>query len=209
MSKSLFGSRFNTLEGVLASCYFFGGYFFRGGGDLAIILGVDPGSRVLGYGVVETNGSKLRHIEHGVIDVEKLGLMSLRLRAIGARLAELVARVQPDVAVLEKIFLGKNVDSGFKLGHARGVCLYELSKFEVPVFEYEARLIKKGITGNGASSKEQVRLVTFGLLKIQSTARIDASDALSMACYHARNEEIRARFLASKIDPPADLGEPL
>lgn len=176
---------------------------------MAVILGVDPGSRVLGFGLVEARAGVIKHLDHGVIDVSQTNSFSQRLTEIGRQFRQLLESTRPDVIALEKIFLGKNVDSVFKLGHARGICVYEAGLRKTPIFEYEARLVKKGITGNGAATKEQVRLITFGILGIRSDSRLDASDALSIACYHARNEEIRSRFTTLKIDPPADLGEPL
>lgn len=174
-----------------------------------IILGIDPGSRVLGYGAVSYTSGQFRHIEHGVLDVVKKGALSARLAALSTGMLEVIQKVRPQVAVVEKIFLGKNVSSAFVLGHARGVAIAELAKAGVPVFEYESRLIKKGVTGNGAATKEQVRLVALRILGLVTDAKIDATDALSMAIYHARNHEVRRQFEALKIDPPSDLGQPL
>lgn len=178
------------------------------GGPL-IILGIDPGSRVLGYGVVRMKGTQAIHVAHGVLDVVKEGALSARLAALSVGVSTLIQRYQPHVAAIEKIFLGKNVSSAFVLGHARGVAISELAKSNVPVFEYESRLVKKGVTGNGAATKDQVRLVTLRLLGLVTDAKMDATDALSMAVYHARNAEIRRQFEALKADPPSYLGQPI
>jgi crossover junction endodeoxyribonuclease RuvC len=174
-----------------------------------IILGIDPGSRILGYGVIENSGGKMRHIEHGVLDVVKKGALSARLAELSLGVAKLIQKYRPDEASVEKIFLGKNVSSAFVLGHARGVAISELAKAQVKIFEYESRLIKKGVTGSGAATKDQVRLITLRLLGLVTEAKIDATDALSMAVYHARNQDLRRQFEALKIDLPSDLGEPL
>lgn len=174
-----------------------------------IILGVDPGSRVLGYGVVKVAGGRVQHLSHGVLDVVKEGSLSARLAALSIRFAELLSKHPPDVAVVEKIFLGKNVSSAFVLGHARGVVIAELAKCKVPVFEYESRLIKKGVTGSGSATKDQVRLVTLRLLGLVTDAKMDASDALAMAVYHARNLDVRRQFEALHVKPPESMGEPI
>lgn len=176
---------------------------------MSIILGIDPGSRILGFGVVSVERNQVRHIEHGVIDVSRYATFSLRLKHLGEQLNQVLETYSPTCIVLEKIFLGKNIDSSFKLGHARGVCLYEAARRQVPIYEYEARVIKKGITGSGAATKEHVRMISLMLLGITSREGIDATDALSMALYHSRVQETRLQFERLKIDPPPDLGEAL
>ncbi len=176
---------------------------------MAIIIGIDPGSRVLGYGVISENSSNIQHVEHGVVDVSRQSLFSVRIKLIGEKLGQILDKFNPECVVLEKIFMGKNVDSAFKLGHARGVCLYEAARRNIAVFEYEARVVKKGITGNGAATKDQVRLLALALLGISSDQVLDATDALSMAIHHSRMKDARAQFIRLKIDPPSDLGEAL
>lgn len=153
------------------------------------ILGVDPGSRVTGYGVVRVENGRLIHVAHGVILPEPGdgGDMSLvhRLAEMGRGLREVLARHVPDHVAVEKIFLGKNADSAFKLGHARGVLLYEASLAGSEVMEYATRSVKKGVTGNGGASKEDVQHVLLSLLKLSRIQRIDASDALALAVHHA------------------------
>lgn len=179
------------------------------GATLAVIVGIDPGSRVLGFGVITQKSGKLVHLDHGIIDVSRHDLFSTRIRLIGEGLGQLLEKHKPDCVVVEKIFMGKNVDSAFKLGHARGVCLYEAARQNLPIFEYESRVVKKGITGSGAATKDQVRLMILSLLGITSDQALDATDALSMAVYHSRMNETREQFLRLKIDPPSDLGEAL
>lgn len=156
------------------------------------ILGVDPGSRITGFGAVTFENDKITHINHGVIMLEGLESFPLRMRELGLAFGEVMQKYRPQHVVIEKIFLGKNVDSAFKLGHARGVIMYEAGKYSSEVFEYATRSVKKGITGNGAASKEEVQAILKAILKISSINRIDASDALAMACYHAYEIKKRA-----------------
>lgn len=150
-----------------------------------IILGIDPGSRFLGYAAVEVNDDRrMKPLGYGVLKFDSKENLTQRLLEIGSRLRDLMASYQPQHVSIEKIFLGKSADSAFKLGHARGVIIYESLIAGCEVFEYATRLVKKGITGNGGAEKEHVRLVVQNLLKLPAVKSLDASDALAMACYH-------------------------
>ncbi|AGH95182.1 crossover junction endodeoxyribonuclease RuvC [Pseudobdellovibrio exovorus] len=150
-----------------------------------IILGIDPGSRFLGYGVVSVQGTKMTPIDYGVLKFDPDVPLSERLQSIGLGVRELFDRYKPEHLSLEKIFLGKNADSAFKMGHARGVVIYESLLANCKVYEYATRVVKKGITGNGGAEKEHVRLVVRNMLQIGPVKSLDASDALAMACFHA------------------------
>lgn len=150
-----------------------------------IILGVDPGSRITGFGVVRVENGKIEHINHGVILLDADQGFPARMTELGSAFREVMEKYKPHQVVIEKIFLGKNADSAFKLGHARGVVMYEAGLGGATVAEYATRLVKKGITGNGGSSKEDVQAMLKAMLNIKAINRIDASDALAMACYHA------------------------
>ncbi len=156
------------------------------------ILGVDPGSRITGFGAVTFENGKITHINHGVIMLDGIESFPLRMRELGLSFAEVMQKYRPQHVVIEKIFLGKNVDSAFKLGHARGVIMYEAGKLSAVVYEYATRSVKKGITGNGGASKEEVQTILKAILKVPTINRIDASDALAMACYHAYEIKKRA-----------------
>lgn len=149
------------------------------------ILGVDPGSRITGFGVVRMHKGQIEHINHGVIIMDPDMPFALRMKELGCAFREVMEKYQPQQVVIEKIFLGRNADSAFKLGHARGVIMYEACRGQADVHEYATRSVKKGITGNGGSSKEEVQALIKVLLNISAINRIDASDALAMACYHA------------------------
>lgn len=149
------------------------------------ILGVDPGSRITGFGVVRVNNGKLEHVNHGVILLDADQTFPQRMTELGAAFREVIAKYKPQHVVIEKIFLGKNADSAFKLGHARGVIMYEAGLGRAEVMEYATRAVKKGVTGNGGASKEDVQVILKVLLNVATITRIDASDALAMACHHA------------------------
>ena len=150
-----------------------------------IILGIDPGSRFLGFGVLLFENNVLTPIEYGVLKFNVKEDLTNRLLEIGDGVRELFQDYKPDHVSIEKIFLGKNVDSAFKLGHARGVVIYEALKAQAEVFEYATRLVKKGITGNGSAEKDNVRVVIQNILKIPPVKSLDASDALALACFHS------------------------
>ncbi len=167
-----------------------------------IILGIDPGSRFLGYGVISVQAGQLKPIDFGVLKFDGELPLSERLLSIGQGVRELMIRFKPKHVSLEKIFLGKNADSAFKLGHARGIIIYESLLAEAKVFEYATRVVKKGITGNGGSEKEHVRMVVCNLLKIGPVKSLDASDALAMACFHAsqlRVIEIKKQIVKTSL----------
>ena len=155
---------------------------------MMIILGVDPGSRFLGFAALQVNQVQpliMKPIEYGVLKFDSQENLSQRLLEIGEGICDLMQTYKPDHVSLEKIFLGKNADSAFKMGHARGVVIYEALKAQVDVYEYATRSVKKGITGQGGAEKEHVRLVLQNLLKLPPIKSLDASDALAMACFHA------------------------
>ncbi|MBX3033189.1 MAG: crossover junction endodeoxyribonuclease RuvC [Bdellovibrionaceae bacterium] len=149
------------------------------------ILGVDPGSRVTGFGLIEADGDRLRHLRHGVILLDDKVDFATRLAQLARAFREILAGHQAAHLALEKIFLGKNADSAFKLGHARGVLMSEAAQAGMRIHEYAARQVKKGVTGNGGASKEETQIVVQNLLGIHGIQRLDASDALALACHHA------------------------
>jgi crossover junction endodeoxyribonuclease RuvC len=162
---------------------------------VSVIIGIDPGSLRTGYGVVHVRNDQLQHIAHGVIALKQVNLAE-RLSTLQRELAVLFARFQPSVTVIEKVFLGRNPDSAFKLGHARGVAMAAGAQYKTEVVEYAARYVKKAVTGSGASSKEQVQMLVLNLLRIKKpeTQLFDATDALALAICHARVFEVQAKM---------------
>lgn len=165
-----------------------------------VILGIDPGTRVTGFGVIRRDSdSSLRHIQHGLIKLDSDADLPLRLSQLGEDLESLMIKYRPDVVVIEKIFLGKNADSAFKLGHARGVVMYEAIKNKSQVYEYATRVVKKGISGTGAATKEEVAFFVSRILGLSEIKYLDASDALAMALHHAQCFETMNK-LSRKIE---------
>lgn len=146
-----------------------------------IAMGIDPGTRNLGWGVVRSTGNRLEHIEHGIIRAGGEGTLSARLLTIGDELDELIARFAPAVASVEGMFFDKNAQSAAKLGHARGVVLLCLERQNVPVFEHAPARVKRTLTGNGRAEKSQVAHMVKAILNLSSLPPSDASDALAVA----------------------------
>jgi len=153
-----------------------------------ITLGIDPGTLIAGYGVIETLGAgsgKLRVLEYGEIHMSNTASLSMRLCALYEKLAAVIERTVPDECAVESAFYHKNIQSTLKIGHARGVALLAAAQKQIPVSEYSPREIKKAITGSGAASKEQVQFMVCAILKIKQTSKFfDASDALAVAVCH-------------------------
>lgn len=149
------------------------------------IIGIDPGSRLLGFGVIHSQNGNMKAMEYGVLKFDVDENLSERLLEIGDEVGQLFDSYKPDQVAIEKIFLGKNADSAFKLGHVRGIVIYQALKRNIKVYEYATRLVKKGVTGTGSAEKEHVRAVVQKLLNIPPIKSLDASDALALACYHA------------------------
>ncbi len=153
-----------------------------------IIIGIDPGTNVMGYGVVGVSGKKPSLIALGVVKLDKFESHYLRLRRIYERVLGLVEQYLPDEMAIEAPFFGKNVQSMLKLGRAQGVAMAAALSRDVPISEYEPRKIKMAITGNGAASKEQVRELLRRILAISSSQleglELDATDGLAAAMCH-------------------------
>lgn len=130
--------------------------------------------------------TQVRHLAHGAFELfESEKDLSRRLGLLSEKMQEILEIHRPQAVVIESIFLGKNIQSAFKLGHARGVIIAEAAKRNCEVFEYATRLVKKGLTGNGGAEKEHVRYALQALLSLSAIQPIDASDALAMAFYHS------------------------
>lgn len=151
-----------------------------------IILGVDPGTLITGYGVIRKNGVSLSVLEAGVIRIPAPDSMPLRLRRIYAELCRIIEEFHPDEFAIETAFYSRNAQSALKIGQARGVSILAGVNFEIPVSEYSPREIKKSVVGNGAASKEQVQYMIKSLLKLKTMPEyFDASDALAVAVCHS------------------------
>jgi crossover junction endodeoxyribonuclease RuvC len=150
-----------------------------------IVLGVDPGTLVTGYGVVARRGADIRLLGCGTIknNVEKS--LPLRLKRVHADLRAVIATYHPDEFAIEAAFYGKNVQSALKLGHARGVSILAAAEEDIPTAEYSPREVKNAVVGKGNASKEQVQFMVRSLLHLSSTKMVlDTSDALAVALCH-------------------------
>jgi crossover junction endodeoxyribonuclease RuvC len=150
-----------------------------------IILGIDPGTVVLGYGLIRVTGKQLSLIEMGVLKLQKFPDHFVRLSKIFERINALIIEFAPDEVAIEAPFFGKNVQSMLKLGRAQGVALAPAFNRGIPVFEYSPRKIKQSITGNGNASKEQVAMMVLNILKFTGESEyLDATDAIAAALCH-------------------------
>ncbi|MBM4130129.1 crossover junction endodeoxyribonuclease RuvC [bacterium] len=157
-----------------------------------IILGVDPGSRATGYGVIDT-APVARFLGGGVVRPRPGAPLSERLRDIHAGIAGAIAEFGPDALVVERVFNARNPHSALVLGHARGVALLAGAQAGLVPVEYSAREIKLAVTGNGSAAKEQVRFMVMRLLGLSSEPPLDMSDALAAALAHHGRARLVAR----------------
>ena len=162
------------------------------------ILGIDPGSQIAGFGAVRTDGRSIKFLSYGVIVPPAHLAFNERISVVGAELEAIFEKLAPEVVVIERVFLGKSADSAFKLGHVRGVAVAAAIRAGCEVVEYAARAVKKGITGNGGAEKDQVQAVLAALLNLKGKVKTDASDALALAFYHARNIDVDRRLRESE-----------
>lgn len=157
------------------------------------ILGIDPGSRLTGYGVIETTPRGVRYIASGCIRVLPNDFPS-RLKQIFDGVSEIVALYQPQQMSIEQVFMHKNADSALKLGQARGAAICAAMNLNLPVHEYAARQVKQALVGKGNADKIQVQHMVKILLGIQGEMQIDASDALAIALCHSHYRETALRL---------------
>src|ERR1700683_1840379 len=149
------------------------------------VLGLDPGLRHTGWGVIDVAGNRLTHVADGVASVPRDLPLSDRLVALFRQIAEIVERFRPDEAAVEETFVNKNPASTLKLGVARGVVLLAPAESGLPVAEYSANLVKKSVVGAGHAEKSQVELMVRRLLPGCTVVKADAADALAVAICHA------------------------
>lgn len=161
------------------------------------LLGLDPGLRLTGWGVIEIEGNRLRHVAHGVVRVTTAGALAQRLNELFDGVAAVVEAQRPLEAAVEETFVNVNPGSTLKLGQARGVVLLAPARAGLPVFEYAANLVKKSVVGTGHADKHQVATMVGRLLPgIDATA--DAADALAVAICHAHHRASARRIEAAQ-----------
>ena len=148
------------------------------------VLGIDPGSRRTGWGVVQLEGTRLRHIAAGTISVSGSLALPTRLRTIHEGLVEVIAAHQPEAVAVEEIFFAKHANAALKLGHARGVALLVAAESEIAVHEYPPAIVKRTVVGRGAADQVRVGRLVTALLGLRATPQEDAADALAVAITH-------------------------
>lgn len=154
---------------------------------MTVIIGIDPGSRRTGYGVIRLLGNRHVYLTSGYLDLSSFPVCE-RLRKIYLGLQEVIASWQPVEAAIEQIFMKDNPNSALKLGQARGAAIVAL---DMPVEEYSARAVKKSVVGTGAATKDQVQFMVKRLLNLTGTLQPDAADALAVALCHAHVRNLR------------------
>lgn len=168
-----------------------------------LVLGIDPGTRRLGWGVVRGEGNRVVHIGHGVIRAsEKLSLAE-RLLTLDSELKHVIERYHPQFGSVESLFFHKDAQAAAKLGHARGVVLLSLQRAEVQVVEYAPARVKLTIAGNGRAEKLQVAQMVKMLLNLNGLPEPDAADALALALTHLRRSPVEARLAEARAALPA------
>ena len=161
--------------------------------DTRRILGIDPGSRLTGFGVLDFTGDRPRYVASGTIRSQD-GEFADRLRQIFDSVGGIVAEYRPDIVAIESVFMHKNAGSALKLGHARSAALCATFEYDVEVFEYAPREIKQAVVGTGAATKEQVQHMVVSILKLEGTPAPDAADALAAALCHGNQRRTQAEI---------------
>ena len=151
------------------------------------VVGIDPGLRFTGWGVIEADGNRLRHIADGVIATNAADPVSERLKVLHDALSELLTRLRPDEAAVEETYVNRNGSATLKLGYARGVALLAPALLGLSVAEYAAKTVKLSVVGTGGADKDQVQMRVRRLLPGAIMKRADASDALAVAICHAHH----------------------
>ncbi|WP_166265965.1 crossover junction endodeoxyribonuclease RuvC [Marinobacter caseinilyticus] len=162
---------------------------------MAIILGVDPGSRITGYGLIRCEGRRTEYLDSGCIRVGEKP-MAQRLQTIFHSLATLIGEYRPDEFAIEQVFMARNPDSALKLGQARGAAIVSAANSGLAVFEYSARQVKQAVVGNGGADKAQVQHMVQTLLSLSRKPQADAADALAIALCHAHMNQSISRISA-------------
>ena len=155
------------------------------------LLGLDPGLRFTGWGVIDVDGNQLRHIGDGVIATDSEQSVPERLKTLHDALMALLERLRPDEAAVEETYVNRNGAATLKLGYARGVALLAPALAGVAVTEYGAKSVKKAVVGTGGADKDQVEMMVRRLLPGASIRRADAADALAVAICHAHHRASR------------------
>lgn len=169
---------------------------------MLIVLGIDPGTRHMGWGLLQRDGSRVVHLGHGVIDTDVSRPIAERLCQIERELQAVVERFRPTAASVESLFFAKDPSAAAKLGHARGVALLVLARAGLPIAEYPPARVKRAIVGNGRADKRQVAMVIAKILGLAAPPRPDAADALAIALTHANAAAFEGHLASAAAKAP-------
>lgn len=158
-----------------------------------IVLGIDPGTRKTGYGVIRKDGNRIARIDSGVIRLNEKAPLEDRLPVLFKQLQEIIVRNGPDEGAVESLFFAQNANSALKLGHARGVIVLCLRQHDLLVSSYAPAMVKRSIIGGGRATKDQIQRVVGAILKVKSPLQEDEADALAIAICHANASNIALR----------------
>ncbi len=161
------------------------------------ILGIDPGSQITGFGVIDMEGNHAKHIAYGVIRVKGESLGE-KLHLIFSEVCNLIVEYNPNEAAIEKVFMHRNADSALKLGQARGAAMIAFVEHRLDVFEYTANQVKQATVGKGHAAKQQVQHMVKILLCLDEEPKVDAADALAIALCHGHSREGLLRMAGIK-----------
>lgn len=163
------------------------------------VLGIDPGSRFMGYGVVEERRGRLAHVGHGVIKVDANAALELRLKELHDSLLTALRLYKPQAVAVEGVFTFRNARSALILGHARGVALLAAAQVGLTVHEYPPAKVKRSVGAGGAADKDAVARMVCTFLELEEIERADASDALAVALCHLNHSRAGMPMLAGKV----------
>lgn len=162
------------------------------------ILGIDPGSRLTGYGVLDCQGQDASYVASGSVRTAE-GPFPERLKLIFRSIGDIVAEYRPQVVAVESVFMHRNAASALKLGHARSAAICATFELDLQVFEYAPREIKQAVVGSGAATKEQIQHMIRHLLRLEGDPSADAADALAAALCHANQRRMQRVVGAAAI----------
>jgi len=162
------------------------------------VIGIDPGSRITGYGLVDTDGFRHKYVSSGFIQI-KADTLGDKLGIIFSEVSKIVSTWQPESMAIEQVFVKHNVDSALKLGQARGAAICAGVQAELPIGEYTPRAIKKAVVGSGAADKQQIQHMIQRLLGLDELPQSDEADALAIAICHAHHIKVRSSGVAAGV----------
>ena len=162
------------------------------------VIGIDPGSRITGYGLVDTDGFRHKYVSSGFIQI-KADTLGDKLGMIFSEVSKIVSTWQPESMAIEQVFVKHNVDSALKLGQARGAAICAGVQAELPIGEYTPRAIKKAVVGSGAADKQQIQHMIQRLLGLDELPQSDEADALAIAICHAHHIKVRSSGVAAGV----------